>query len=84
MSLNTAKFAIASSLSFSIAWLICSLLVWVLPDMMMTTSSNMVHMNLSLMGWEMSFVGILVGLVGWSLSAGAIGWLLAMIYNKIL
>ena len=84
MSINAVKFAIASSLSFSIIWIICSLLVWWVPGMMMTISSDMVHMNLSSMGWEVSFVGILTGLVGWSLSAAAIAWLIATIYNKIL
>lgn len=84
MSINAVKFAIASSLSFSIIWIICSLLVWGGPDMMIAIASDMVHMNLSLMGWEMSFGGVLVGLVGWSLSAAAITWLIATIYNKIL
>lgn len=84
MPLNAVKFAIASSLSFSIVWVSCSLLVFAMPDMMMSTSGDMVHMNLSSLGWEMSIIGILVGLVGWSLSAGVIAWLLATIYNKLL
>ncbi|MBS9869649.1 DUF5676 family membrane protein [Vibrio alginolyticus] len=84
MPLNAVKFAIASSLSFSIVWIICSLLVLGMPEMMMATSGDMVHMNLSSLGWEMSFIGIFVGLVGWSLSAGVIAWLLATIYNKML
>jgi hypothetical protein len=84
MSLNTTKFAMASSLSFSVAWIICSLLVWAFPSMMMATSSHMVHIDLSATGWNMSFTGILVGFVGWGVSAGFIGWLLAIIYNKLL
>lgn len=84
MSLNAVKFAIASSLSFAIVWIICSLLVLVMPEMMMTLSGGMVHMNLSSLNWEVSFLGIFVGLLGWSLSAGVIAWLLAIIYNKLL
>jgi 2TM family of unknown function (DUF5676) len=84
MNLNAIKFGWASAISFSIAWLVCSLLVWIIPDSMMRISGGMLHLDLSTMGWHMSLVNFSLGLVGWALTAGIIGWLLAAIYNKLI
>ncbi|EDY86437.1 hypothetical protein GP5015_355 [gamma proteobacterium HTCC5015] len=50
---------------------------------MLSMSGEMVHMQLNEMGWHLTFTGVVVGLVAWSVSAGIAGWLLAAIYNRL-
>jgi hypothetical protein len=82
MKLNAMKFGLASSISASILWLICSVLVMIMPGMMMSMSGDMVHMELNDMSWQLSVFGVAVGMVGWFVMAGAMGWMLAAIYNR--
>jgi hypothetical protein len=49
---------------------------------MMAMSGDMVHMDAAGINWQMGFMGFLVGLFAWTLSAGITGWLIAFIYNK--
>ena len=83
MKLNTVKIAISSAAAFATIWLACSLLVLALPSPMMNMSGHMVHGDLSAMGWEMSFAGVIIGLIAWSFTAGITGGLIAYIYNRI-
>jgi hypothetical protein len=83
MKLNAMKFGLASSISASILWLICSVLVMIMPGMMMSMSGDMVHMELNDMSWQLSVFGVAVGMVGWFVMAGAMGWMLAYIYNRL-
>ncbi|WP_417345526.1 DUF5676 family membrane protein [Ferrimonas sp.] len=84
MTLNATKFGLASATAFAIFWIICSLLVWLLPSMMMDMTGHMTHGDWSQMGWRLSIGGVFIGLIGWSVVAGICGWLLATIYNKVL
>lgn len=84
MNLNTYKFCLASAISFSIIWIVCSLLVWFFPEMMMSMAGDMLHADLSSIDWQLSFRGVLTGLVAWAVTAGVIGWLLAFFYNRLL
>lgn len=83
MKLNPMKFALASSISASILWLICSVLVMIMPGMMMSMSGDMVHMELNDMGWHLSLSGVIFGMMGWSIIVGTMGWILASIYNRL-
>jgi len=83
MTLNALKFGMASAITAAILWLACSLLVMLIPAMMLSVSGEMVHMQLNEMGWHLTFTGVVVGLVAWSVSAGIAGWLLAAIYNRL-
>tara|TARA_B110000046_G_scaffold152137_1_gene161109 strand:- start:168 stop:425 length:258 start_codon:yes stop_codon:yes gene_type:complete len=83
MKLNSIRFGLASSISASILWLICSVLVIIMPEMMMSMSGDMVHMELRDMNWHLSVFGVAVGMVGWFVMAGAMGWMLASIYNRL-
>ena len=83
MTLNALKFGMASAITAAILWLACSLLVMLIPAMMLSVSGEMVHMRLNEMGWHLTFTGVVVGLVAWSVSAGIAGWLLAAIYNRL-
>ncbi|TKB50524.1 hypothetical protein FCL40_05075 [Ferrimonas sediminicola] len=84
MSLNATKFGLASAVAFAGFWIVCSLLVWVLPSMMMDMTGHMTHGDWSQMGWHLSVGGVLIGLIAWSVVAGLLGWLLATIYNRLL
>jgi hypothetical protein len=54
-----------------------------MPQMSMQVSGSMMHMNLSDIEWSLTLMGFLFGLIVWSLSAGLIGWLFALFYNKL-
>ena len=84
MTLNTYKFCLASAISFSVVWVVCSLLVWLLPEVMMSFAGDMLHADLTAIGWQLSFKGVLAGLAGWAITAGVIGWLLAFFYNRLM
>ena len=83
MKINATKFGLAAALTFAILWLVCSLLIWLLPSLMMDMTGHMIHGNWSQMGWQLSVSGIFMGLISWSVLAGVYGWLLATIYNKL-
>jgi nitrate/nitrite transporter NarK len=65
MKLNTITFSIACAISASILWVICSLLVMAIPTMILSMSADMLHIQLDNMGWHLSFLGVVIGLVGW-------------------
>lgn len=83
MKINSLNFALASAITVAIVWIICSLLVWMMPGAMMDTTGSMVHMDISKFGWMLSLTGFFWGLIVWSFFAGIFAWLLAAIYNAL-
>lgn len=83
MKLNSTKFGLATAAAVAIVWIICSLLVWGLPAMMLVMSAHMMHINTLEMAWHLSFTGVLLGLIGWSALAGLSAWLIANLYNRL-
>jgi hypothetical protein len=71
------------ALNFALASAITDAIVWIMPGAMMTTTGNMVHMDMSKFGWMISLGGVFLGLIIWSLFAGIFAWLLATIYNLL-
>jgi hypothetical protein len=43
----------------------------------------MVHMDLQDFSWSMTATGYFVGLIGWSVLAAGIVWLIASLYNRL-
>jgi nitrate reductase NapE component len=84
MKLHAFKFGLACSISAIVLWVICSVLVAVMPAMMMSMSGDMVHMQLQDMEWYLTLAGVLWGLLAWAVVAGFSGWVLATIYNRLL
>ena len=82
MKLEPKALALSSAATFAILWVICSLLVVLLPGTMMNMSGHMMHAEMSQMSWSMNFTGFVAGLVIWSLLAGVTGWLVAVLYNQ--
>jgi hypothetical protein len=83
MKINSIKFGLASAMSASILWLICSMLVMIMPGMMMSMSGDMVHMQLNTFAWHLSLFGVLAGMLAWFVLAGVFAWTLASIYNRL-
>ena len=82
MKLNANKFALAAAIGFAILWLLCSLLVALMPNQSMHVSNAMLHSSMSWQ-WNMHWPGLLIGLIAWSLTAGVSAWLIAIIYNRL-
>ena len=83
MKINQTAFGIASAATAGVFWLLCSAIVGIMPGPMMNMSGHMVHANLDGMNWTLTFSGVVVGLLVWSVFAGIFGWVLALIYNLI-
>ena len=83
MNINANKMGISSAVSFSILWIACSTAVHFMPQPMMMMTGHMMHAVLGTLGWTLSFSGFLAGLVAWAAIAGASGWLIASIYNRL-
>jgi hypothetical protein len=43
----------------------------------------MIHAHLESFTWVLTLTGYLIGLTAWSAWAAATGWLIAVIYNKV-
>lgn len=84
MKLDAMKFGIATAITFGLIWIICSVLVLILPSLMMDMSGHMIHGDLSGMAWNMTISGMVIGLIIWSLFAGLTAGLIAHIYNKMI
>ena len=83
MNINPIKIGISAALSFSLLWVICSIVVHFSPQPMMLVSGHMVHANLSGMSWTLTWTGFLIGLVAWAGVAAITAWLTAIIYNTL-
>lgn len=83
MKLNANKLALAAAISFAVLWVLCSLLVVSFPNQSMHVSNAMMHSSMSWQ-WDMQWLGLLIGLIAWSLTAGVSAWLIATIYNCLL
>ncbi|MAM70255.1 MAG: hypothetical protein CMP91_03815 [Gammaproteobacteria bacterium] len=83
MKLNASALALSFAIVTAILWLVCSLIVVLLPQMAMNMSGNMMHADFSGMQWTMNFIGFLFGLIVWVVIAGVTGWLIATVYNRL-
>lgn len=81
MKIQENAFAFACAAAFALIWIICSLFVVALPNMMSDMTGKMLHTDWQAMGWHMSVLGVLIGVVLWAFLAGILGWLIAKIYN---
>lgn len=83
MKINPLNIALASATTTAIVWVICSLLVWLMPGAMMNLLGNMMHMEMGKGGWILSPISVIWGLIAWSLFVGIFAWILATIYNVL-
>ena len=83
MTLNANKLFMATAVVFALLWIICSALIAVVPDMMLTATGFMVHAEFETFRWSLTGVGFAGGLVLWSLLPGITVWLVAAVYNRL-
>ncbi len=84
MTLQPLNFGLAAALTSAILWIFCSLLVYLLPTAMMAMSGHMIHMDIAAMGWHLTLGSVLWGMVAWFVVALLFGWLMAVVYNRLL
>ena len=83
MKLNAEKLGVATALVFAVVWVICSVLVVLLPGSMMQMSGHMAHADFGDMGWSMHWTGFIVGLILWTVVPAAVVWAVAAVYNRL-
>lgn len=81
--INSNKLIMASALSAGLLWVICSVLVALLPHYMLQMTAHMIHVDLVDISWTLTWSGFFVGLLGWLILAGITAALLAAIYNRL-
>ena len=62
MKLNSVMLGITSAISTAVLWVICSVLVALLPDFMGSMSAGMMHSDVAAMSFTMSWGGFFWGL----------------------
>lgn len=80
---DAVKLGVSAALAVAVLWLVCSLLVAVFPLGMMRAGGSMMHGDFSGYAWRMSFGGIVIGGLIWSVAAGLGAGLTAAIYQRM-
>ena len=83
MKINSLKLGLASAITAAVVWIICSMLIWMMPGAMMNMTTNLFHMEMGKSGFVLTPTGVIWGLIGWSLFAGIFAWILATIYSLL-
>lgn len=84
MKLNPTIFGTASAVTTGILWIVCSILVVILPGFMESMTAGMMHSSVTSMDFTLTWEGFLWGLIAWAIWAGIAGWLLVLLYNQLL
>jgi len=84
MKLNAVKLGVATAIVFAVVWVICSILVVLIPGGMMQMSGHMLHADLGGHGWSMHWIGFFVGLILWSVLPALLVWAIAALYNRLI
>jgi membrane associated rhomboid family serine protease len=82
MKLNANALGLAAAMAVAILWILCSLIVTLMPGMSLMMSGYMMHADFTGMQWDMHLAGFLGGLVSWGIFAYVFAWLIAVIYNR--
>lgn len=83
MTLNANKLLLATVIVFAVLWIVCSALVALMPNLMLTLTGYMVHAEFETFRWSLTATGIVGGLVLWSLVPGITVWLVVVVYNRL-
>ena len=82
MNLDSKSLAMSFGIVTAALWTICSVLVALMPELTTTIMAHMLHGDAAEISWTMTWTGIFIGLVSWTLSAAAAGWLIGWFYNR--
>lgn len=83
MKLNTNRFAMATAISFSVLWVICSALVALAPKSSAYLTNIMLHAKIPAPFWILTWEGFFIGLITWSIVGGITAWLITFVYNHL-
>ncbi len=83
MKLSPTKLAISGAATATILWIICSVMVLLMPGAMLNMTGYMLHGDFSGMEWHIDSVNLLLGLIAWVVTGAATGWLVAVFYNRL-
>lgn len=83
MKCNANKLFLATTITVAITWVLCAIAVSLMPAEMLWLTGHMVHLNLDGFKWSLTIIGFFVGLAAWTLLAGVIVWLIAIVYNRL-
>jgi hypothetical protein len=83
MKIDAFKLGLATAIVFAVIWVICSLLVVLIPGLMMQMSGDMLHADLTGLDWTMHWGGFFSGLILWSVLPGLLVWAVAGLYNRL-
>lgn len=81
--MNSRALAVAFAATVAILWVVCGLIILLVPNQMTSMSGHMVHTDLSGTQWHMPIAGFLVGGLAWVIVAGLTGYLVGWIYNRL-
>jgi hypothetical protein len=83
MKLDAFKLGLATAIVLAAVWIICSILVLLVPGPMMQMGGHMLHAELDGYHWSMHWPGFLIGLILWSALSGLLVWAIAGFYNRL-
>lgn len=83
MKLDANRLAASFALTAVGSWLVCSLLVAMMPMLMVAVTKHMLHAEMIDFTWHLTGSGFLLGLISWVAWAAVAGWLIAQTYNKL-
>jgi hypothetical protein len=81
MQLHAVKLGFSTAIAMAILWVICSSMVYLMPNQMLFVSAQMVHIDPDQFSWSLSWFGFFIGLVSWSVVSCITVWLVASIFN---
>jgi len=81
MQLHAGKLGLSAALTMSILWVICSSMVYLMPNQMLFVSAKMVHIDPNQFSWSLNWFGFFIGMASWSVVSYVTVWMVASIFN---
>lgn len=82
MSLDAKILAMSFGSTTVVLWMVCSVLVVLMPGPTMSMAAHMLHGDMAEFSWTLTWTGFFIGLVSWTVCAAAAGWLIGWFYNR--
>lgn len=83
MRIQVSQILSVALLTTTIFWVLCSLLVWLMPEGAAIMTTAMFHMEVLPSQWHLTLGGSLLGLGCWLLATTFITWLAVSFYNRL-
>ena len=83
MTLNAMKLGVAAAAATLFAWVVCSLLVAIAPDLTMTITGHLLHIDPTAHSWALTWGGFAMGAICWAGLAFLFAFVLGATYNTL-